>query len=364
MSSNQSNSSLGDLRDSIDEIDSQLIRLLNERADLVHEVGEVKKKEGLPIYSPEREDALLKSLMLKNKGRLPEKSIQAIYREIMSAALALEDNLKIAYLGPEGTWTHQAAVKKFGNSVEYSDQVSFADVFDRVERREADYGVVPIENSTEGAVNHTLDLFAESNLKICAQIMLRIQNALMAKGPRESIQKLYSHPQVFGQCKGWIQTNFPNAELIEVSSTTRAASIASQEEYSGALGGELAAQIHGLPILEKNIQDRATNTTRFLVIGEKSCPKTGDDRTSLMFSVKDQPGSLFEAIKPFQEFNINMSKIESRPSKKKDWEYFFYVDLKGHREDDNVVKTLEKLEEHCSVLKVLGSYPNKEADDC
>ena len=349
------------IRQKIDTIDDQLIALLNDRAELVHEVGEIKKKDGLEIYAPEREEQLLQALVAKSKGRLPEKSIRAIYREVMSAALALEEDLGIAYLGPEGTWTHQAAISKFGHSVRYVPQPNFGDVFNQVARRIADYGVVPIENSTEGAVNHTLDLFADSPLKICAQVLLRIENALMAKGPREHIKRLYSHPQVFGQCRGWLHKHFPDAEKIEVSSTTRAAQIASKESNSGALGGKLAAELYGLTVLEPNIQDSATNTTRFLVLGHKTCPPTGKDRTSIMFSVRDKPGSLFHALTPFNEFNINLSKIESRPSKRKDWEYFFFVDIKGHCEDPELLKALSELEEHCSFMKILGSYPDTEA---
>ena len=277
----------------------------------------------MQIYAPERENALLNKLVKMNKGRLPERSIRAIYREIMSAALALEDDLKIAYLGPEGTWTHQAAIKKFGHSVEYLPQPNFAEVFDQVARRKASYGVVPIENSTEGAVSHTLDLFVDSPLHICAQILLRIENNLMASIPREEIKTIYSHPQVFGQCKNWLLRHFPEADLVEASSTTRAAQIAAEKAHEGAaaLGGTLAAELNDLQILESSIQDRATNTTRFLVVSEKTCPSTGNDRTSILFAVRDQPGSLVEALKAFDEFEINMSKIESRPSKQKDWEY-------------------------------------------
>ena len=351
---------LTDLRQKIDAIDDQLIALLNERAELVHRVGEVKKKDGLEIYAPEREEQLLQALAAKSKGRLPEKSLRAIYREIMSVALALEQDLGIAYLGPEGTWTHQAAICKFGQSMRYVPQANFADVFDQVARRVADYGVVPIENSTEGAVNHTLDLFADSPLKICAQVLLRIENALMANCPRKDIRRIYSHPQVFGQCRNWLHQNFPSVERVEVSSTTRAAQIASQESRSAALGGKLAAELYGLAVLEPNIQDSATNTTRFLVLGHKTCPPTGKDRTSIMFSVRDKPGSLYHALTPFNEFNINLSKIESRPSKRKDWEYFFFVDIKGHCEELKLVRALSELEEHCSFLKILGSYPDTE----
>jgi len=351
---------LDDIRTQIDQIDQQLLDLLSSRADLVHEVGEIKKKEGLQIYAPEREKALLLSLIEKNKGRLPEKSIRAIYREIMSAALALEEDLQIAYLGPEGTWTHQAAIKKFGHSVDYQACSNFAEVFDLVARRRANYGVVPIENSTEGAVSNTLDLFVDSPLKICAQIFLRIENGLMASIPPEEIKTLYSHPQVFGQCRHWILKNFPEADLVEVSSTTKAAQIAKEKADQGAaaMGGKLAAEMNGLTMIESAIQDRATNTTRFLVIGEKTCPPTGNDRTSILFSVHDRPGSLVNALQAFDSFKINMSKIESRPSKQKDWD--FYVDLAGHCQDPLVTKALEELEQHCSIIKLLGSYPGQE----
>jgi len=278
----------------------------------------------------------------------------------MSAALHLEDELKIAYLGPEGTWTHQAAIKKFGQSVDYLAQPNFAEVFEQVARRRASYGVVPIENSTEGAVSHTLDLFVDSPLKICAQILLRIENGLMAAIPREEIKTLYSHPQVFGQCKNWILQNFPDADLVEVSSTTKAAQIAKDKAHEGAaaMGGKLAATLSKLTMLEENIQDSATNTTRFLVIGEKTCPPTGNDRTSILFSVKDKPGSLVAALQLFENHNVNLSKIESRPSKNKEWEYVFYVDLSGHCESPDISSALETLEQHCSIVKVLGSYPN------
>ncbi len=355
---------LDGVRKAIDKIDTQLLKLLNDRAELVHEVGVIKKREGLQIYAPEREELLLRKLVEMNQGRLPEKSIRAIYREIMSAALALEDDLKIAYLGPEGTWTHQAAIKKFGHSVAYRPQASFADVFDEVARRKADYGVVPIENSTEGAVSHTLDLFVESPLHICSQILLRIEHCLLASIPRSEIKTVYSHPQVFGQCKEWIARHMPAVDLVEVSSTTKAAQIASERASEGAaaMGGALAAELYNLEILESSIQDRATNTTRFLVISEKTCPPTGKDRTSLLFSTQDEPGALVRALNAFESFDINLSKIESRPSKQKDWEYIFYVDLAGHCEDETVASAIKEVRTHCSQLKLLGSYPDSGSD--
>ncbi len=349
--------SLEELRVKIDRIDTELIRLLNERADVVHEVGVVKKRDGLEIYAPEREEKLLKSLVAKSEGRLPEISIRAIYREVMSAALALEDDLKIAYLGPAGTWTHQAAIGKFGHSVGYLPQASFADVFDQVSRQLVDYGVVPIENSTEGAVTHTLDLFADSPLKIYGQVMMPIQNNLMAKCSREEIKQIYSHPQILAQCRGWLGKNFPKIQPVEKSSSAVAAEVAAAEPGAAVLGGALLAEMYGLTLLEESIQDIATNTTRFLVISHKTCPPTGDDRTSVMFSVKDEPGSLHRALEPFEKFSINMSKIESRPSKRRAWEYFFFVDVAGHCEDQDLKDVIDQLSKHCSFVKVLGSYP-------
>ncbi len=354
---------LSEIREKIDRLDGELLRLLNERADLVHEVGIVKRKDDLDIYAPEREEQLLQRLVKANEeaeGRLPASAIRAIYREIMSAALALESNLTIAYLGPDGTWTHQAALNKFGASVNYAPQANIPDVFDEVARGRAHYGVVPIENSTEGAVNHTLDVFTDSSSKICAQILLKIENCLMANIPREEIKFLYSHPQVFGQCRDWLRHHLPHAELIEVSSTTKAAEVAAGKPAAAALGGKLAAELHKLEVLEENIQDSATNTTRFLVIGNRTCPSTGSDRTSLMFSVRDRPGSLYSALKPFNEFDINMSKIESRPSRRQDWEYFFFVDVKGHCSNPKLIAALEELEKHCTLVKILGSYPDTE----
>ncbi|MEM7600551.1 MAG: prephenate dehydratase [Verrucomicrobiota bacterium] len=350
--------SLEDHRTKIDAIDTDIIRLLNERADIVHEIGEIKKKNGLEIYAPEREEKLLRSLVAKGEGgRLPEKSIRAIYREVMSAALALEEDLKIAYLGPAGTWTHQAAIGKFGHSVKFLPQPSFGDVFEQVERGIADYGVVPIENSTEGAVTHTLDLFADSPLKIYGQVMMTIENNLMANCAKEEITQIYSHPQIIAQCRSWLGKNFPNIQPVEKSSSAAAAEVAAKEEGSAVMGGLLLSEQYGLKVLERSIQDIANNTTRFLVISHKTCPPTGDDRTSVMFSVRDEPGSLHRALEPFEELSINMSKIESRPSKRRAWEYFFFVDIAGHCEDDVLANVIRELEQHCSFVKVLGSYP-------
>jgi chorismate mutase/prephenate dehydratase len=351
---------LREIRSRIDGIDAKLLELLNQRADLVHEVGVLKKRDGVSIYAPEREEQLLRSLSELNErvqGRLPAAAIRAIYREIMSASFALEKGLTIAYLGPIATWSHQAAREKFGASVQYAPQSSIAEVFNVVARGKADYGVVPIENSTEGAVSYTLDQFMDSDLRVCAQFSLKIENNLLAKIPRDQIKVVYTHPQVIGQCRQWLRHNLPHVDLIEVSSTTRAAELASREPDSAAIAGELAAEVYGLEILDTSIQDSPNNTTRFLVIGPNTCPPTGDDKTSLMFSVKDKPGALFSALAPFKDLRINMSKIESRPSKRKAWEYFFFVDIDGHAEDQPLVEALEELQKHCSFVKILGSYP-------
>ncbi len=299
--------------------------------------------------------------MKKSKGRLPANAIRAIYREIMSASLSLEKDLTIAYFGQPASWTHQAARSKFGASVKYSSFPNISDVFDAVARGSADYGVVPIENSIEGAVNHTLDVFVDSDLLICAQVLLRIENHLLSKAPLEEITRVYSHPQALAQCRGWLRTNLPKADLIEVASTSAAAERAAREEGAAAVAGQMAAEMNNLPILARAIQDSALNTTRFLVIGQKTCPPTGDDRTSIMFSVQDKAGALYNALTPFKEFHISLNRIQSRPSKRKNWEYFFFVDLHGHCDDAAVKNALTELEKHCNFVKILGSYPDSKS---
>ena len=355
---------LTEVRSKIDAVDEQMIRLLNERADLVHEVGEIKKAASQPIYAPEREEQVLRALAGKArdlKSRLPEKSIRAIYREIMSAALALEKSLTIAYFGPHSTNTHQAARSKFGASVDYSACTTIADVFDAVARGRADYGVVPIENSTEGAVNSTLDVFMESDLRICAQIHMKIENHLAAKCAKSEIKRIVSHAQVLGQCRQWLQRTMPNVELAEVGSTPRAAELASLEPGTGALVGRMAAEVYGLQLLELSVQDNPNNTTRFLVIAPNAAPPTGDDRTALMFCVRDEAGALFQALEPFNRLRISMSKIESRPSKRKAWEYFFFVDVDGHADQSPLKEAIAELAEHCTLVKILGTYPKTNA---
>ena len=342
----------------IDEVDSRIVELLKKRAEWVHEVGRIKKEKNSPIFVPERETALLNKLNRLNAGVLPEASLQAIYREIISCSFFLEGGLTIAYLGPKGTWSHQAALKQFGKSCELIPCQRFKDVFDMVDRGKAQYGVVPVENSSEGSVTAVMDLFVTSPLKICAQINLNIRNSLMADIPREHIRILYSHPQVLGQTRNWIQRHFPNAELVETSSTTKASILAKENAAMGAasLGCPLAAELFGLNILEEDVQDQSCNTTRFAVIGRQETQPSGRDRTSLLIRIQHKPGTLAEVVNCFQRHNNNLIRIESRPSKVINWEYVFYIDAAGHIQESPLRETLPELEQHCSMLKILGSY--------
>jgi chorismate mutase/prephenate dehydratase len=287
-------------------------------------------------------------------------SLRAIYREIMSSALSLEKSLTVAYLGPEATFTHQAAIRRFGSSLLYSPQKTIADVFSEVSKNRADYGVVPVENSTEGVVTHTLDMFVDSDLKIVSQIVLPVQQCLLSNSPRSQIKKLYSHPQSLAQCRAWVQNHLPRVEIIETSSNARSAEFAAREKQAAAIAGVLAAEKYKVRILELDIQDNAANATRFLVLGRQCSPATGKDRTSVMFSIVDKVGALHSALAPFRRYRINMTKIESRPSKRKAWEYFFFVDCDGHYTDRKVANALEILHQHCSFVKILGSYPKSD----
>ncbi len=347
-------------RKAIDKCDAQVIRLLNERTKHVLAIGEIKLKAGEEIYAPHRERAVLDRICRLNQGPITDESLRAIYREIMSSALSLEKTLTVAYLGPEATFTHQAAIRRFGSSLSYASQKTIGDVFTEVSKQHADYGVVPVENSTEGVVTHTLDMFVDSDLKIVAQIVLPVRHCLLSKGKRSQIKKLFAHPQSLGQCRLWVQTNLPQAEIIETSSNARSAELAAKEKYSAAIAGVLAAEKYGVPILEHDIQDNLANATRFLVLGRQCSPPTGNDRTSLMFSLVDRVGALYQALVAFRRSRINMTKIESRPSKRKAWEYFFFVDCDGHYSDRKVAKALAMLGEQCSYVKVLGSYLNAE----
>ena len=352
---------LDDLRKEIDSLDGEIIRLLNERISVVLSIGEKKKKSGSEIYVPSRERAVFDKIKRLNEGPLPEESAHAIYREIMSAALALETEMKIAYLGPEATFTHQAARNKFGVSVDYISTSTISEVFDCVQNRSAEYGVVPVENSTEGAVTHTFDQFATTPLKICSEIYLPISLTLLASQPKEKISLIFSKQEVFGQCRSWLNANMPTVKLSPVESTTKAVQLALETPGSAAIASVMASDMYEIEVLAENIQDMQGNTTRFLVIGQSHGPATGDDKTSIVFGVKHKVGALYDALSVFKTDHINMTKIESRPSRNKAWEYYFFVDIDGHVDDPIVARALAELEEHCSLMTVLGSYPKADA---
>src|SRR5437763_6346713 len=347
-------------RKAIDKFDAQIVKLLNQRTRHVLAIGEMKLKAGEEIYAPHRELAVLYRICRLNPGPMSNESLRAVYREVMSSALSLEKSMTIAYLGPEATFTHQAAIRRFGSSLRYGPQKTITDVFAEVSKNRADYGVVPIENSTEGVVTHTLDMFVDSDLKIVSQIVLRVQHCLLANARKSQIRKLFAHPQALAQCRGWVQNNLPRAEIIETSSNARSAELAAKEKYSAAIAGQLAAEKYDVRVLEYDIQDNAANATRFLVLGRQCTPPTGHDRTSLMISVNDRVGALHRALAILRRYKINMTKIESRPSKRKAWEYFFFIDCDGHASEKRLAKALGELEQECSFVKVLGSYPNSE----
>jgi chorismate mutase/prephenate dehydratase len=344
----------------IDRLDEQIVRLLNERTRHGLAIGDIKLKAGEEFYAPHRERAVLDRICQLNQGPMTDEQLCTIYREIMSSALALEKTMTIAYLGPEATFTHQAAIRRFGSSLSYASQKTIADVFAEVSRNRADYGVVPVENTTEGVVTHTLDMFVDSDLKIVSQIVLPVQYCLAGNGRLQDIQRLYVHPQALGQCRQWVQEHLPKVEIFETSSNARSAELAAKGKVNAAITGILAAEKYGLRVLEQDIQDNADNATRFLVLGRQCSPPTGNDRTSLMLSVADKAGALHQAIAAFRRHKINMTKIESRPSKRKAWEYFFFIDCDGHVQNRKVVKAIQLLGKHCNFVKVLGSYPNAE----
>jgi chorismate mutase/prephenate dehydratase len=349
--------SLKALRKRIDATDKQIVALLNKRAGIIVNIGSKKSKAGTSAYCPEREREVLRNIDNANHGPLTAGALESIYKEIMSGSLSLEKKPTIAFLGPEATFTHQAALKRFGSQVSYVSCESITDVFNEVEKDSADYGVVPIENSIEGAVNHTLDMFVDSDLKICAQVILDISHNLLSRNPINKIKTVYSKAEVFGQCRIWLQKNLPGADHVEVSSTTRAAQIAAKQKENGCIASVLAAKMYGLDIVARSIEDSPHNRTRFFVIGKSDTAPTGNDKTSLLFSIKDKVGALHEMLVPFKKYKVNLNKIESRPSKRKAWDYYFFVDLEGHQNNPRVHKALLELEQKCKFLKILGSYP-------
>ncbi|MGC8668898.1 MAG: prephenate dehydratase [Chthonomonadales bacterium] len=352
---------LHELRKQIDALDEQMLDLLNRRAALAMEIGRTKKRHAALYYTPEREQAVLDRLVKANKGPLPPQAIRAIYREIISAARALEKPLTVAFLGPAGTFSHQAAISKFGSSSEMVAADTIADIFALVERGACDYGVAPVENSLAGVIPETLDTFMQTNLRIVSEIYEPITHNLATHCKTlEEIKVLYSHPQPLAQCRQWIRSHLPTARQVETASTVRAAEAAAKEEGAAAICPALAAEAVGIPILVEHTEDNPSNRTRFLVLGYNQPEPTGRDKTSLMFSVHNRAGELFRAMAAFEKYDVNLTMIESRPAKVAAWDYVFYIDVQGHIRDANVTKAINQLREHALFVTVLGSYPAAE----
>ncbi|OGB90758.1 MAG: prephenate dehydratase [candidate division NC10 bacterium RIFCSPLOWO2_12_FULL_66_18] len=347
-----------ELRKTIDEIDSQILRLLNRRAELVLEVGRLKAEQNLEYHVPQREEEIYARLAGENTGPFPVQAVRPVFREVISACLSLEHPLRVAYLGPRATFSHLAAMERFGLSAQFLAMRSIGEVFAEVEKGNADYGAVPVENSTEGIVSHTLDMFVDSSLLICGEVVVETALHLLSRaGSLAEIRQIYSHPHALAEARKWLETHSPHIPVIETSSTAAAAETAASEPGAAAIASELAASLYGLTILQRRIEDHPNNMTRFLIIGRKPTAPTAADKTSILFSIKDRVGALHRILQPFAEYQINLTKIESRPSKKRVWEYVFYVDFEGHAGEPRVQRALEALRDECIFLKVLGSYP-------
>ena len=351
--------SLDDLRNRIDTLDEQILNLLNERIRCAAEIGSIKRGNGGQIYVASREEQVFRKLEALNEGPLDGPAIRAIYREVMSAAIALEKPMLIAYLGPEATFTHQAAMLKFGQSIDYLATPAIPDVFHTVAKGEADYGVIPIENSTGGSVLDSMDMFFDSDLKICAQIFLNITQNLISQSPLDQIKRVYSKDQGILQCRNWLHAHMPKASLHNCDSTTKAVQIASEDPECAAIASSIAADLYKVPVVAENIQDRSDNTTRFLVLGKESSGYIPNIqfKSSFLVSIKDEVGALENALGVFAKRGLNLSKIESRPSGKAAWEYCFFVDVIGHYEEAPVAEAVAELKQSCPFVKWLGSYP-------
>ena len=358
------------IRGEIDRIDRQLQELLNRRAECAQQVAEVKKAElsgagpqpdgsGAAFYRPEREAQVLRRVMQRNSGPLPAAEVAHIFREIMSACLALEKPMTIAFLGPEGTFTQAAAIKHFGHAVQSRPLATIGAVFDAVESGEADYGVVPVENSTEGMVTHTLDSFIKSSLKICGEVELPIRLHLLgAPGCRvEKLRRICAHQQALAQSRNWLEKNWPDIEQQPTSSNGEAARLAAADVSVAAVAGDMACDTYGLVRLASNIQDYAANTTRFLVVGREQVRPSGSDKTSIIVSTRNKPGALFRLLEPFQREQLMLTRIDTRPSRSETWTYLFFMEFEGHQEDPKVAAVLRELEEQTVMMKILGSYP-------
>ncbi len=352
--------SLDELRKKIDSIDSKLVDLLNERAQVVVEIGREKGKTDTSIYAPAREKAVLDKIKRENKGPLPDKTIAAIWRELMSGSFFLERPLRIAYLGPQGSFSHSAALLKFGRSVEYEAVTDITTIFEEVSKSHSDLGVVPVQNSSGGGIGETMDAFVDSDVMICAEVYMAIHHNLLANCAFEDIEKVYSKPEVFAQCHKWLSSTFEENKTISVASTARAAQMAASEENAAAIGSTTAAELYGLKIIYENIEDIGNNITRFLVISKQDSSPSGEDKTAILFSTAHKAGALVDVLEQFRHFGLNLTNIESRPSRKREWEYYFFCDFLGHRDDGNVKKAIDASRHHCMQLSVLGSFPKND----
>jgi chorismate mutase/prephenate dehydratase len=354
------NEKLRTIRARIDALDEQLQTLLNDRARYAQEVAEIKEVLGEEehFYRPEREAQILSTVAARNQGPLPSEDMVRLFREILSACLALQKPIHIAYLGPAGTFTQLAVLKHFGQSVGTIPLPAIDEVFREVAAGAATYGVVPVENSTEGVVNHTLDMFMRSPLAVCGEVELRVHHHLMGVGvDADQITRVYSHQQSLAQCREWLDAKLPNAARAVVSSNAEGARRAKGEPGTAAIASELAAATYGLDILERNIEDEPNNTTRFLVIGEQAVPPSGVDKTSLLISARNRPGALFKLLAPLARNGISMTRIESRPARSGLWEYVFFVDVEGHKDEPKVMEALDELQQEAALFRILGSYP-------
>lgn len=356
-----------DLRRHIDDVDVRILDLVNQRALLAQQIGHRKTSEApadqppRPIYVPEREKAVFQRLLDRNRGPLDNNAIRAIYREIISACRALEKPMRVAYYGPPATYTHMAAMRKFGGSTQFVPQRVIREVVQAVETGQADYGVVPVENSTAGVVESTLDVFTNTDVMICSEIFVSIHHCLLSRAERVGdIERVYTHPQATAQCRTWLSVHMPHVEIIEATSTAQGATQAAKDPAGATIASRAAADEYGLNILYENIEDNPRNRTRFLVVGMNRPERTGHDKTSLMFSVKNEPGALYRALSAFQRHGINMTMIESRPTKQTPWEYQFFIDVQAYATDPPLAAALAELESHSLFVRILGSYPEAE----
>jgi chorismate mutase/prephenate dehydratase len=349
---------LGDWRSRINDLDSQILNLLNQRAEAASHIGDLKRRQDAPSYVPEREAALLRRLGEQSAGPLDAAAVAAIWREILSACRALEGPTTVAYLGPPATFTHQAALARFGTAGELRAAASIADVFDDVERGRVEYGVVPVENTTEGAVNVTLDRLIEADVVICGELLLEIAQHLVSRaGELGEVKRVLSHPQALAQCRGWLGRHLPDVPTEETASTAAAVELAAGDPTLAAVASELAARVYGVPILGRRIEDNRHNATRFLVIGRRGSGLSGRDKTSILFAMRNEPGSLHRILEPFAQRGVNLTKIESRPAKRQPWDYVMFLDFEGHRDTPSVAAVLREVETRTLFLRVLGSYP-------